>query len=483
MKKYVATLLLVLIISASLTAAAQETEEKGLYHYVLENGLELFIMENHAAPLAYIEIAVRAGGTAQTEKTAGLFHLYEHMMFKGNSKYTTAAGVQRAMKNLGVASWNGSTSNEYINYFFTVPSSSLTEGLEFWSYAVREPLLDENELENEKKVVISEISAYHSDPSYIFQSAVSSTIFSNEPWKQDVAGSVENILKAEVEDLLFIKNSYYIPNNAALFVGGDVEHEDVYEQVKKIYGSWPKGLNPWEHPNTASREIPETVYLVQPHPQVSAQIAQVMVYFRGPDAAVNGEDTCIADAWGSLISSPSGTFKKTMLSNSSFAIPDPGYLSIGYITSRSHGIIQSVAIMLAPEQMMAQRAAYFAQVLSEDIAQSIAENPSFFSEDEYKKLSASMNDSVIIRSEKPDTFFANLRFWWAVADTEYYFNYDSAVASASQQQIAQFASDYLLHKPALVVVLVNPELYAQQRSEYEQLGYKEITADSAFWWK
>ena len=156
MKKYVMILLLLVFLFTSFTAAAQETSEKGLYHYVLDNGLELFVMENHAAPLAYIEIAIRAGGISQSEKNAGLFHLYEHMMFKGNTKYKTAAAVQRALKNLGVASWNGSTANEFINYFFTVPSSSLTEGLEFWSHAVRDPLLDPNELENEKKVVISE---------------------------------------------------------------------------------------------------------------------------------------------------------------------------------------------------------------------------------------------------------------------------------------------------------------------------------------
>ncbi len=483
MKKYVMTLLLLVIFSTFFTAAAQETSEKGLYHYVLENGLELFVMENHAAPLAYIEIAVRAGGIAQTADTAGLFHLYEHMMFKGNSKYPTAAAVQRAMKNLGVASWNGSTANEFINYFFTVPSASLTEGLEFWSYAVREPLLDANELENEKKVVISEISAYHNDPSWIFQSAVSNTIFSDEPWKQDVAGSNELVASATVEDLLEIKNSFYLPNNAALFVGGDVDHNDVFEKVKNIYGSWEKGDDPWKNNTIVSAKIEETQYLVQPHPQVSPQIAQVMVYFRGPDVAHNGEDTYIADAWGSLINSPLGRFKQSLIANPSFAIPDPSYVSIGYPTSRSHGLIQSVAIMLSPEQMMGQRAAYFAQVLSEEIALQIIEDPSFFTDTEYSDLSTRLIDSTIIRSEKPDSFLTNLRFWWAVSSTDYYFTYDKNVASTTQEQIASFTSTYLLHKPAVVVVLVNPELYAQQKSDYEMLGYKEITADSAFWWK
>ena len=61
-------------------------EQKNFKHEKLHNGLEVFTLENTSTPLVYIEIAVRAGGIAQTEETAGLFHLYEHMMFKGNKK-------------------------------------------------------------------------------------------------------------------------------------------------------------------------------------------------------------------------------------------------------------------------------------------------------------------------------------------------------------------------------------------------------------
>ena len=56
-----------------------------LFYSKLENGLDVFVYEDDSAPLAYIEIAVRAGARSQTKETAGLFHLYEHMMFKGNS--------------------------------------------------------------------------------------------------------------------------------------------------------------------------------------------------------------------------------------------------------------------------------------------------------------------------------------------------------------------------------------------------------------
>ena len=49
------------------------------YCYTLDNGITLFVAENHSVPLAYVEIAVRAGGITQTKENAGLFHLYEHI--------------------------------------------------------------------------------------------------------------------------------------------------------------------------------------------------------------------------------------------------------------------------------------------------------------------------------------------------------------------------------------------------------------------
>ena len=42
-----------------------------------------------------------------------------------------------------------------------------------------------------------------------------------------------------------MKNQFYIPNNAALFVGGDVNPEEVFKLVNKIFGSWKKGKDPF----------------------------------------------------------------------------------------------------------------------------------------------------------------------------------------------------------------------------------------------
>lgn len=68
---------LIFCVFSVLAAFAEKTPVKSLFHYELENGLSLFVAENHSVPLSYIEIAVRCGAYTQTAENAGLFHLYE----------------------------------------------------------------------------------------------------------------------------------------------------------------------------------------------------------------------------------------------------------------------------------------------------------------------------------------------------------------------------------------------------------------------
>ncbi|MBP5753324.1 MAG: insulinase family protein, partial [Treponema sp.] len=239
MKKFKRSMALFLgLIFAVSGLFAKTTPVENLHQYTLDNGLTLFVAENHSVPLTYIEIAVKSGAVDQTPENTGLFHLYEHMMFKGNDLYPNAASIQNALSEMGVASWNGTTGKVYVNYFITVPSSQTEKGLAFWNAAIRTPLMDPKEFENEKKVVISEISGYAVNPGNIYQNYLSNTMFPETAYRNDPAGAVSTVQNATVAQLRDIQRKFYIPSNAALFVGGDVDPEKTYQLVKAIYGTW-----------------------------------------------------------------------------------------------------------------------------------------------------------------------------------------------------------------------------------------------------
>jgi Predicted Zn-dependent peptidases len=465
--------------------SAEKTPVENLYHYTLDNGLNVYVVENHAAPLAYIEIAVKAGGIAQTPQNAGLFHLYEHMMFKGNTKYRDAAAVQRAISDMGVPSWNGTTGAECVNYFFTVPSNLLRDGMEFWSYAVREPLLDQKEFENEKKVVLSEIEGGLSDPDTIFVSSLQKTLFPKFPWRTDPSGAPDVVRNATLDQLKSIQKEYYIPNNSALFIGGDVDPDKVYALAKELYGSWQKGPDPWAVlPEPQSDEpLAHTVYQVMPNDKISPQIARILVTFRGPDAGRDVSSTYAADVTGYLFQDPQGVFVKTMIDTKEIGIPDPEYVGEGYQTTRASSLVNFAALVVNPEQDLPQRAQLFFKTLTGKIVPGILGDKNIFTQAQFDQIHQKMKDNWINDSETAGQVKSNLRFWWITASDDYYYNYVDNMIKIEKDGVDAFLNKYINGKNALVTVLVNPAVYEQQKKAFADAGFTEITKETAFWYE
>ncbi len=473
-----------LLFAISFPAFSQRTSVKGVYHYTLDNGLELYIAENPSVPLTYIELAVKGGGISQTKETVGLFHLYEHMIFKGNSKYQTAAAVQRAINDLGVPSWNGSTGNEYVNYYFTVPSELTYEGLEFWSYAVREPLLDNNEFENEKKVVIAELEGGYSNPSRMYYNALYNFGFPDSPWQFDPGGDVENIKDATLQELIDMKNTYYVPNNTALFVGGDVKHREVYKMVKEIYGDWQKAEDPWVDKDYLVKKafFDDTIYLVQANPQLSSSIAQVNLFYRGPDSERDINATYVADVFLTLSANPAASFSDTLVNVKELQIPNSNYIGSGYSTVRNGGIMSFSSVLLNPQEDITQRALLFKEVIEDVITPSIVENENYFSQDEYENAKNRLRDSQIYETQTAQGLLGVLRFFWSSTTSDYYFDYLDNLDSVTPEDISLFFEKYVIHKGSILTISVNPQVYESQREVFEDAGFILIDSNNAFWW-
>ncbi len=451
---------------------AEKTPVKSLFHYKLENGLSLFVAENHSVPLTYIEIAVRCGAYTQNEHNAGLFHLYEHMMFKGNSLYKDAASVNRALSDMGVSEWNGTTGLECVNYYFTVPSDMTEKGLEFWSYAIRSPLMEKSEFEAEKKVVISEINGGASDPARILMEARSNLLFSDAPYTMTTSGTEDSVKNATLKQLKSIQKTFYVPNNSAVFVGGDVNPDEVFEMVRKIFGSWKKGKNPFAAGMIRHSDSPfsSTVFRVMPYEKISDELAQFMVDFRGPDAAYDVEDTFPADILLSLMANPSGVFKQSLANDEMLGIPDTDYVGAGYHTQKTCGILSFYALVVQPELDVAERAKYFVEKIPE-VLEKTAESTD---EKQILKICGRLEDDNIIAGQTAEGLLEAVRFWWSVCDENYYYSYNQKMAEVSNSSLFDFVEKYVAGKNPLVTVLVSPSVYKKTKSEFVQAGFEEI---------
>lgn len=458
-------------------------------HKVLANGLEVFAVENRAVPLVTICVAFRGGASAQTRETAGLFHLYEHMLFKANAKYPNQASFVAALNRMGVANWNGSTGDESIKYYITIPSDKLEEGVEFWSWAVKSPTLDPAELESEKEVVINEIRGYHSDPDQIMYNALESRAFPAAPWRKNIDGPEENIRGATVERLKAMRDEFYIPRNAAVFIGGDASPERAFAAVEKHFGDWKGGRAPaiGEPPQGP---VPAGLALVYPDPDYYDGVALAQLLWRGPDALRETRDTYATDVLLFLLSSPVGAFKKALMTKGP-GLYDPKYIDFSYPTARDGGEISLSAFLRvqdpAAEGPVLDRAEALREVALAEFAAIAADPAAYFGAAELEKAKAKLVDQNILAAEVAGRFVSGtLAFWWSVATADYYFDYEKNCGAVSWADVASLARRRLLEAPSAIALRLNAEAYAADPAMGERikkLGYRAVTDGDAFWWQ
>ncbi|MEJ7713615.1 MAG: pitrilysin family protein [Pyrinomonadaceae bacterium] len=167
----------------------------------------------------------------------GLSHLYEHMYFKSNRAIANQEDYLRTVGQLGIT-YNGSTTTEYVNYYYTTTAQNLRITLNLMRDALRYPLFDERELVREKEVVIGEIDRNESSPFYYLQNELNERLFYRYPSRKNPLGSRQTVTNATSEMMRTIQQRYYIPNNSALIVTGDVDPEDVFRFAQELFGDW-----------------------------------------------------------------------------------------------------------------------------------------------------------------------------------------------------------------------------------------------------
>ncbi len=212
---------------AAAIGSQRATLEKIIKRRVLANGLEVIVVENHGVPIATVEIDVRNGSFTQTPGYEGLAHLYEHMFFNANLDSQSQEEFQAKLSSIG-AIFNGTTNEEQVNYYLTVPNDRTEEGMALLASALRTPLFLGDELEREREVVIGEYDRAESNPFWQLTTAMGKKLWGDQWSRKNTIGDRETILATTPAKMRAIQQRYYVPNNTALIVTGDVDPERLF---------------------------------------------------------------------------------------------------------------------------------------------------------------------------------------------------------------------------------------------------------------
>jgi zinc protease len=228
--------------------------------FVLNNGLQVFVHEDHTTPMAAVNILYNVGSRDEDESKTGFAHLFEHLMF-GGSKNIPSYDVP--LQRVGAEN-NAFTSPDITNYYITLPAVNLETA--FWLESDRMMSLsfDPKVLEVQQKVVIEEFNQrYLNQPYGDAWLKLRPLAYQQHPYKWATIGKdISHIEQATMDDVRSFFYTHYLPNNALMVVAGAVDLETVKQLSKK-----------WFEPIPAGKVKPRN--LIQESPQIKARKLEI----------------------------------------------------------------------------------------------------------------------------------------------------------------------------------------------------------------
>lgn len=211
--------------------------------HVLGNGMKIVVWPDRDIPNVALYIWYRAGGRNEYPGITGVAHYFEHMMFNG-TKNRAPGEFDRTMEANGGAN-NAYTSNDVTVYQDWFPASALPLIMELEGDRMANLDFDEKVIESERQVVYSERRLRVDNDNFgaLFEQ-VNATQWVAHPYQFPVIGWPSDIENWTLQDLKDFYRTYYAPNNATMFVVGDVDPAQVFALAEKHIGPIPAQAPP-----------------------------------------------------------------------------------------------------------------------------------------------------------------------------------------------------------------------------------------------
>lgn len=215
--------------------------------FSLSNGLRVIMERLPHLRSVSIGVWVKAGSMLELPGENGLSHLVEHMAFK-KTKNRSARELAEEIDAIG-GQVNAATSKLATTYYAKVTDQDLARAVELLADLSLHSLIEEEELEKEKKVVTEEIAMVEDSPEELSYDLIYEAMFKDQSLAMTITSSRERIAGYTREDLLRFRRKYYNPQNTVISVAGQVRKETLASLLEKYFGAWQSGEEASFFPN------------------------------------------------------------------------------------------------------------------------------------------------------------------------------------------------------------------------------------------
>ncbi len=282
--------------------------------YQLDNGLTVYLTQNKEEPRFYAEIAVRAGSKHDPQDATGIAHYLEHMLFKGSQKigtldyekeqvhldriealyeqhfgetdpekraaiyaqinaenqlaaaYAIPNELDRLYTAMGERGLNAHTWVEETVYKVELPANRLAQWAKTEAERFHEPVF--RLFQTELETVYEEKNRSLDNKGRVIRKAVQEQFYKAHPYRVPTLGTVEHLKNPSLKRMYEFYHSYYVPNNMAIFISGDIDLDETIQLIEREFSLWER------------RELPP--FPAYPEPALN-QVERVEVQYPGEE--------------------------------------------------------------------------------------------------------------------------------------------------------------------------------------------------------
>ena len=250
--------------------------------YTLKNGLKVYLSVNRDEPRIQTAIAVRAGSKNDPRSATGLAHYLEHMLFKGSAKYGTSSWEKekvlldqisdlyeqhraesdpvrkteiysqidsvsyeaskfaisneydKMVSSIGAKGTNAYTSTDQTVYVNDIPANELNKWLSLESERFGKLVL--RLFHTELETVYEEFNMGQDNDNRKVYAAMNKAMFKKHPYNISTIGLGEHLKNPSMVEIHKFFDTYYVPNNMAVVLSGDLDPAKTVRMVDKYFG-------------------------------------------------------------------------------------------------------------------------------------------------------------------------------------------------------------------------------------------------------
>jgi len=357
-----AVLAIVAAIGAVANApAAPIIDPAHIKEHTLTNGLHIIVKEERGWGVVALGAYIRCGSLYDPADTPGVAHFLEHMLFRTGEEDGEPSELIATVEG-GGGQINAETSRDSTLLHLVTSPQSLSKLWPTLARTLMEPQFDPDAVDRERRIIAQEMTEREGQAINTISEAVWAEAYPNHPYGNSVGGTPESLDKIDAKVLSEYHQRFYVPNNMALILCGDVDPEEAFTQIQEAFGGYDQRPVDWTPPEPDT-PIESGRVDVETKPVTMTLIG---LGYRGP-GIMRKREVCAMD----LIYTILGEGRSAWLDTEVEAKGSVTAFDLQFITHRDDGLVLVTAVAEPGKELEARDAllSQFARIAEEGVSQ------------------------------------------------------------------------------------------------------------------